>query len=155
MTINIKLSTESIDRAIEELERVRENILEGLKQTVEILVKEGATVAQIADGDMATVTGEMTGDTSGTISASGETAVIAEFGAGDATMEPGFENSPDTPVYPGSYSELVGTGQYAKYGKWYFGGRMYTEVPARHGLLDARDYIIANAADIAMGVIQL
>ena len=106
MNITVRLSTESINHAITQLETVKENLLEGLKQTVEILVKEGYMVAQNADGGMASVFGEMTGETVGIISASGESAVIAEFGAGDATIVPDFENTPDTPVYPGSYSLL-------------------------------------------------
>lgn len=154
MTINVSLSTESISRAINELELVKENILEGLRQTVEILVKEGSMIAQSADGEMATVTGEMTGDTTGTITASGRAAVIAEFGAGDAVVVPQFENAPDTPVYPGAYSLLEGTKEYYRYGSWHFGGVKYTEVQARQGLLKAKEYIQNSAVDVAMEVIR-
>ena len=63
--------------------------------------------------------------------------MIAEFGAGQATMPVMFEN--DVPeVYEGSYSESPeGSGEYARFGSWHFGGEYFTEVPARHGEEDS------------------
>ena len=155
MTIKIQLSEESINRAISELTIVKDNIENGLSQVIQMLTKEGAEIAQVADGDMATVTGEMVDATTGVISASGESAVIAEFGAGDAVMVPQFENSPDTPIFPGSYSLLEGTQEYYRYGSWHYKGAKYTEVPARHGLLDAKEHIQSRATDMALEVIKL
>lgn len=155
MKIHIQLSPESIQSAISELQRVKDNIEAGLGQAIDILVKEGATVAQMADGGMATVTGATDSPTHGTITASGDAAIIAEFGAGQAVMPVLFENQPETPVYEGSYSELVGSQEYYKYGSWHFGGNYYTEVPARHGLLDAKEYIQENGTRIVSEVIKL
>lgn len=155
MTITVHLSTESISEAIAELETVRENIRYGLQQTVEILTKEGAYVAQAAYGGMAAATGYMQGETTGVISASGENAVIAEFGAGDATIDVRFENYPGVDVYPGSYSEQVGSGEYFMTGRWHFGGKTYTEVQPRGGLYSAKVFIQGNAANIAEEVIKL
>ena len=161
MTIDIQLSQRSINNAISELKKVKENLNHGLQQTIDILVKEGAEQAQSSFGSMANVTGYMPDETTGIISASGEAAIIAEFGAGDATTEVMFENSPGVPVYPGSYSELVGSGEYAEskaktgQGRWHFGGRVYTEIPPRAGMLNAKTFIMRNAATYAKGVIKL
>jgi hypothetical protein len=57
-------------------------------------------------------------------------------------------------VYEGSYSELVGSREYYDYGSWHFGGEYYTEVPARHGLLDAKQYILENGVEIAQEVLK-
>ena len=157
MRITIHLSNDSINNAISELERIRDNILDGLKQTVEILVKDGETIAQSEDGSMATVVGEMTGETSGRISASGKAAVIAEFGAGDTVINPSamFENAPLTDVYPGAYSLLVGNKEYATYGAWHFGGVRYTNVEPRMGLFWAKEHIVNEAINVAQEVITL
>ena len=90
--------------------------------------------------------------THGEITVVGDMPLIAEFGAGQATMPVLFENEPNTPVYEGSYSQLEGTQEYYQYGSWHFGGEYYTEVPARHGLLDAKQYIIENSTETALEV---
>ena len=66
-----------------------------------------------------------------------------------------FENYVGVDVYPGAYSELVGSGEYAETGKWHFGGKVYTEVQPRMGLLDAKTYIEDNAVELAQEVILL
>lgn len=154
MTIHIELSTESINRAIERLHEAQENLEYGVQQLVEILTREGVEEAQSSYGDMAAVSSE-TDVLHGTIMATGEAVIIAEFGAGQATMPVMFENAPETPVYEGSYSELVGTQEYYRFGSWHFGGKYYTEVPARHGLLNAKTYIQENSTRIAQEVIHL
>jgi len=155
VTIHISLSTESIDRAIRKLEEVKENLEEGLHEVVEILTNEGAEVAQAAYGDWGVQATPITEEAHGEIIVSGDMPLIAEFGAGQATMPVMFENAPMTPVYEGSYSEIEGSQEYYKYGSWHFGGEYFTEVPARHGLLDAKNYIIDNSTNIAQEVIQL
>lgn len=157
MKIDIHLSTESIQHAISALEEVKENIKNGLSEAIEILIKEGTLIAQGADGSMAEISGEMTGETVGTISASGDAAIIAEFGAGDTVINPSamFENSPTTDVYPGAYSLLVGTKEYATFGSWHFGGRKYTQVEPRMGLFQAKRHIVDNGTQIVQGVIKL
>lgn len=156
MTISINLSTESIARAVVELAFALENLEFGVEDAVSIMTNEGAEIAQGAYGGMAGAFGVAEG-MHGTIFSVGDGNVIAEFGAGQAVIPPGsmFENSPATPVYEGSYSELEGSGEYAQFGSWHFGGRYYTEVPARHGLFDAKEYIIENSTEIALGAIQL
>jgi hypothetical protein len=162
VTINVKLSTGSILKAIHRLQQAKQNLRFGLDDTVDILTKEGAEIAQIAYGDMANAVGYMEDEATGIIATSGEANIIAEFGAGDATEIPtGFENMPDTPVYPGSYSELVGSGEYyttmmeTGEGRWHFGGVEYHEVQPRNGLMKAKAYIVASAENIAKEVIKL
>ena len=154
ITINVSLSTVSINQAIKRLTEIAENLEIGLEETIDILASEGGEVAQSAYGGMATAYGYGQG-TNGVIVSTGEGNVIAEFGAGQATMPVMFENSPATPVYEGSYSELEGSGEYYRFGSWHFGGRYYTEIPARHGLLDAKNYVIENSTEIARGAIIL
>ena len=157
MKIEFTLSEEGIRYAINELLAVKQDLEWGLEATLELLAKDGADIAQIADGSMATVIGYLVNETTAKIQDTGEKNLIAEFGAGDATLLPSalFEEQPVTDVYPGSYSEQVGTGEYAKTGRWHFGGREYTQVEARMGLYKALEYIIQNAGSIAQGVIKL
>ena len=154
--INVTLSTESITRAIERLTEVLVNLEEGLTDMVTILTEEGAEIAQGAYGGMASAS-PVVGGTSGAIIGTGEAVVIAEFGAGDATVDPSgfFEGSPSTPVYPGSYSLLEGSGEYYRSGAWHFGGQRYTQVAPRLGLYQAKQHIIENSTEVALGVIKL
>ena len=154
MNITLSLSPGSIDAAIRELETVKDNIEYGVQQTVEMLTQEGADIAKRDYGSMASVD-YATDETTGIIGTSGQANIIAEFGAGDATITPMFENYVGVDVYPGAYSELVGSGEYAETGKWHFGGKTYTEVQPRMGLLDAKLYIEGVAVELAQEVIQL
>ena len=156
MTINIDLSTESIDNAIARLKVRKMHLEEDAEQLVEILTNDGAEVAQSAYGDFPVQATPMEVDKQGectfesAIVVSGDMPMIAEFGAGDATLSGGFENTPEE-ARSGSYSELHAK-QYSRWGFWYFGGEPYTEVPARHGLLDAKRHIISTATETAMEV---
>lgn len=155
MNININLSSESITAAIHKLNTVKDNLRWGLDETIGILAKDGAMIAQEADGSMATVSSYRPDENTAIIVATGEAPIIAEFGAGDATMPVMFENYPGVDVYPGSYSEQVGSKEYALTGKWHFGGKVYREIEPRGGMLNAKVYIQDNAAEIAKEVIKL
>ena len=170
MNITVHLSNESIQSAIRKLEDAKDNLEFGVEELVDILLTDGAEVANIAYGNMATAWGHRDSEEGGIVtghigvSAEDDTSVyIAEFGAGDATMEvTGFENPPPVDVYAGAYSEQVGSGEYARSlanngetGTWHFAGKVYHEIQPRHGLLNAKAHIIASATDIAQGVIRL
>lgn len=157
-TITIDLSVQGIDRAIRKLEHYRDRVEERTCQLVAELTNGGAEMARYAFGSTATVE-STTENYHGIIDATGEAVNIMEFGAGLATME-GHPLAPNAavPVRKWSYSELVGSGEgYANAvagnvapgatepGYWHFGGAVYTEVIPRHGMLDARDYIVSNA----------
>ena len=155
MKINVVLSTKSIDAAIRRLYEAKENLRWGLDETIGILAKDGEMIAQESDGSMATVSSYRPDETSAVIVATGDAPVIAEFGAGDATIPVMFENYAGVDVYPGSYSEQVGSHEYAETGKWHFGGSVYKAIEPRGGLLNAKVYIQDNAAEIAKEVIKL
>ena len=155
MILDIRLDTESIQNAINRLIDAQDYLESGVANLVDILVEQGADVAQSIYGGMADVTSESSG-TEGSIIASGEAVGFAEFGAGDDVVGVLFENSPDFPVYPGSYSESPdGSGEYARTGAWHFAGRRFTGIEARPGLLMAREHITETMVDIAQEVIQL
>ena len=157
MTINIDLSKSSIKAAIRQLEDIKDKLDEQVNEVVSILVKEGAEVANKAYDGMAHA-GDFVNENEGVILVSGDDAtqvIIAEFGAGQATMPYLFENPEPVPIEEGAYSRDVGTQEYYKFGSWHFGGKYYTEVPARHGLLDAREYIKEHAERVAQEVIKL
>lgn len=150
MTIHISLSTESIDDAIMKLSDYQQEIEGNLKQVVEKLTYSAADVANVAYGDWGVEARASTDESHGYIDVVGDMPAIAEFGAGDATNPVGFENIPGD-VYAGSYSEQHAK-QYSRWGFWYFAGEPYTEVPGRHGLRQAKDYIIENSTQVAMEV---
>ena len=154
MTIHVELSTESIANAIAQLTAHMEEIEHGMELVIEILTNEGAEVAQAAYGDWGVSAVPSADGMHGDITVVGDMPVIAEFGAGDATVEPGgfFEGSPSTPVYPGSYSLLEGSKEYATYGSWHFAGKKYTEVTPHLGLYSAKNYIIENSTEVAQEV---
>lgn len=162
MKLNIKLSEGSINQAIRRLEEVNEQLQQGTSDLVDILVTEGAEIANADYGGMATAWGKRDNETNGMVTGhigvTGEdeaTVYIAEFGAGDATMPVLFENYPGVDVYPGAYSEQVGTKEYATTGRWHYGGATFTEVQPRAGLLDAKYFIQNDGIDIAKEVLDL
>ena len=152
MTINISLSTESIQNAIDRLHVRLHHLEDDTEQLVDILTNEGAEVARFHYGDWdVNVTPNVSGNT-GEIKVEGDMPAIAEFGAGDATLPVGFENIPGE-VYRGSYSEEHAR-QYVRWGFWYFGGNPYTESGGRHGLLNAKRHIMAEYLTTAMEVMK-
>ena len=162
ISIPIKLSTEDIHKAIVRLRQAEENLRWGVSETVDALVADGADMAQDAYGSMAVATPIMESEEQGKIVVTGDAAVIAEFGAGYATMEdhPLAKNAP-VDVRVGSYSEqndgmfywsdLANPGE----GYWFFGGQEYDRVEPRHGLLNAREYIMEHSTEIAKELIRL
>lgn len=164
MTIDINLSTEKISRAISELKQAKEDLDFAVNDLVEVLAYDGAGVAQEAYGGMATAKASPEDINQAKIVASGEAAIIAEFGAGYATMEyhPFAKNAP-VPIEVGSFSRskfprglfAVTDSIHPGEGYWIFGRRLsntsgftdpvyYDRIQPRHGLLNAYDYIIQN-----------
>ena len=161
MNVTIDLSLESIQAAIRKLNTAKANLRWGVSELVDSLSSNAAEVANDAYGGMANAVGYGEEETVGKVIATGAAVGFAEFGAGDTTMEVEFENNPDFPVYPGSWSYLEGSGEYFEtlettgQGYWHFGGQKYTYVWPRHGLLDAKNFIIQNSTDFARDVIRL
>lgn len=161
MNISISLSEGSVNKAIRKLTSYREEKLQHLtEEVVSMLAEEGADTARAAYGrwgvEVTTEDGHATEELTAksVINVDGDMPLIAEFGAGDATLTPSsmFENEPDTEVFAGSYSLLEGSGEYWENGEWHWRGKPFTEVPARHGLYNAKQYIIANSTNVAQEV---
>lgn len=150
MTIKISLTNESINDAIQKLRDYRDSLDRNLEHLIDVLTNEGAEVARSAYGEYPVITTPITEGKHGEIIVAGDEPLIAEFGAGDATLSGGFENTP-AEARPGSYSE-INAQMYSRYGFWVFGAMKYTEIPARHGLLDAKQYITENSTKIAREV---
>lgn len=153
MNISIGLSTDDIQRVIQRIKDMQTNLNDGVKKVVDIITTEGAEIAQSHYGDMATVTGNPSGNT-GEIIATGDAVVIAEFGAGDATLPVMFENDPGF-IFPGSYSLMVGSKEYAFTGKWHWNGLEFTEIEPRAGLYNAKYYIKEYSTEICREAIKL
>ena len=153
MTFSIDLSTESIQQMVNRINDMHDNLTDGVKKAVNIIATEGAEIAQSHYGEMATVVGNSSGN-AGEISASGDAVLIAEFGAGDATLPVMFENDPGF-IFPGSYSLMVGSKEYALTGKWHWNGFVFTEVEPRAGLLNAKYYIKDYSTEICREAIKL
>ena len=155
MIINLEVSQNALESVASLLETVIENINSGVNETVEIMTNEGAMKAESAYGGMATVSTSRPNETTGVIEASGDAAIIAEFGAGEMTIEENpFEYPPSVPVYRWSYSELVGTQEGYATGKWHFGGKEYRYVKPRRGLYKAKQHIIGKMVEVAQGAIH-
>ena len=164
MNIKLVLDTKAISRLIDDLEFFKEHIGEEL---VNVLCIEGADEANIAYGSMAHADGGVVEATEGSVigkiiatSGSEDTLLIAEFGAGDATISPSmeFEGSElNAVVFPGAYSLLKGSKEYYEHGSWQFppkSGIYHTEVEARHGMFNAKLYVMQNYERLAEELIR-
>ena len=151
-TIRIDLSESSINKAIKQLEKYQKSLEEKTSRLVDILTDGEAEMAKFAFSGWGNVD-KISEDGTGIIEVSGDHIIIAEFGAGLATMEshPLAQNAP-VDVYKWSYSEQVGSGEGFLTEMWHFGGATYVAVEPRHGMLDARDYIVNNVESKARQV---
>ena len=156
--INIKLSDSSINAAIRKLSRIKDDLRYSVNDIVETLAHNGAEIAQSAYGSMAKAVMMPVSMTEAKISViGGDDAIIAEFGAGYATMEyhPFAKNAP-VPIRVASYSQAqypyglfyITNDLLPGEGYWFFGGVEYDRVQPRHGLLNAYDYIMENSTKI-------
>ena len=174
MNITISLSEASVQNAIRKLEKAKENLANDLKETVSILAKEGASIANGINGSMASATDvledmdEKVPSATAVIHDGGKVPLIAEFGAGNATMNgwelrnadlssywPEADSALNSIVFPGSYSLFVGSGDYWRAHMWRFGWTWYKEVQPRQGMFLAKEWIKNNSSRIAGEVIKL
>lgn len=156
MNISIRLSVQSIESAIALLSDIKDVFDRDADKVVEKLATDGAQVANQAYGDWKVDAIPITYGSTAEIMVLGDMPLIAEFGAGDATLQPTafFEHEPDTWVYPGSYS-LQHALEYAILGEWRFAGKWMSEVKPRQGLYRAKMFIIEEYAKIAREVLKL
>ena len=87
MTIKLELSDVGILSAISKLKTIQDNFTADVQHVVEILADEGAMRARVAYGGMTSASSETVSESQAKIVVSGgDTAIIAEFGAGYGTM---------------------------------------------------------------------
>lgn len=158
--IRVSLDQKSIEKAIKQLRYMAEDLEERTNKAVELLTIHGKAAAHSVYKNRLDVDWEAH-DGVGRIIATGDKAIIAEFGAGFDTMidHPMADNAP-VDIVPGSYSREHG-GKFARMldnneenPHWIFGGRPYDRVPARPGMLEARNYIMAFYEDIVREVLE-
>lgn len=187
MKLNVTLSEMSIENAIRKLEDAIDDISNGISEVIDIFCMDGADIANQSYGSMATAWGQRDNvkdcKAEGHIGVSAKTedvAIIAEFGAGYATMEyhpfaKNFERQTGIPIKVASFSKAQypyglfyitddlrpGHGYWiwgwakAKKGEVMGSPNFFDRVQARHGLLDAYDHLMQNGADIAKEVLRL
>ena len=157
-TFHVNLSVGGVNQLIRQLERYQQRLDERTGRIVDELVAGGAEMARFAFHSTARVE-TISENGTGIIEAVGENVIIMEFGAGLSTMEshPMAPRAP-VPIRIGSYSRM-NHGQFwdmyqndPESAYWVFGGRHYQRVEPRHGLLDARDYIVTNLMTRARSV---
>lgn len=160
MNITLNLSQGSIEAAIRKLQQAKDDFTHDVEQTLDVIAKDAAEVAQSVDGSMASVEGMSVNETESKVIASGgDRMLIAEFGAGNATLDPGafFDtNELDAWVFPGAYSLFKGVREYYLFHQWEFpsgSGYWYEEVPARQGMFSAKLFILSNSSRIARELI--
>lgn len=137
--IEVELSTESCEKAVQALNAYKEKVLPKLDEVCKRLAEIGAEAArehlQLENGNTdAKIEDPVPIKNGYKIVMSGEDAYFIEFGTGEFTYAHGEEVS--VPVYPGSYSEEHAQ-QFSKYRFWWYGGEQFEGTPAFRPLLYA------------------
>lgn len=161
MTINLELSKSGIQKAIKDLQNYSNSIDEKMQTLATELCKVGVPVVIVHYVDGFT---EGNSDCNIEIEptehgcvlrARGNDVCFLEFGGGVTTAiydGEGQEGLP--PVYPGSWSESEGTGQFAEKGFWFYGGKKYDGIEAKLGLYYASIEMRNRAVETARRVFK-
>lgn len=87
--------------------------------------------------------------------ANGEDVCFLEFGAGVSTKSwqgEGQEGLP--PIYPGSWSETEGNGEFANKGYWIYGNKLYTGIEPTMGMYYASKQMLTDCIEEARKVFE-
>lgn len=120
--IEIELSTESCEKALEELKAYKEKVLPRLEEVCKRLAEIGMQEANahltlaLGNTDATIYTEKIDGGYK--LVMSGSDVYFIEFGTG-SNVEPHYQVS--VPVFPGSWS-MEHSQKYAKQGWWWYGG---------------------------------
>jgi hypothetical protein len=146
---------ESIDEAVRKYDEILREFDEKMERFMQEIAQVGADAAFEGYEGAVTVTANQIGPDEWVIRGNHEAIVFFEFGAGKATLSEGdrYAGEMEFPVHRGSYSE-ANEGEYAASGyvHWHFGGREYTEVRQRPGMLRAYEAIIQEIPNVAKKV---
>lgn len=159
MTINLKLSKESITDTIKFLNNYVNEIERKMQKLSEELANIGVNVVYVhylsgidegnEDYDIQVIPNEH----GCTLQAKGEDVCFLEFGAGVTTAAyegEGQEGLP--PIYPGSYSRTEGNGSFDLYGYWIYGKKRYTGLEPKMGMYYASKDMQQKALEVARRV---
>lgn len=160
--ITISLSTDSVDKALEELKRYQREIRPKLDEICRRLAELGAEKARKIIADAKKNEKEGNGDATVSVEkisngykivAKGEDIYFIEFGTGNSAGMFYGDGLPLTsvPVYPGSYSEL-NAGMYAKWGYWFYRGKIMSSTDVYMPMYHAEQTIRENKNRIAQEV---
>jgi hypothetical protein len=136
-TINLELSVKGCERALKELKKYQREIKPKLDEVCRKLAEIGcqaaneqyaradADSAETGNGKVKAVVLPLEGGNGYKIYAEGDDVYFIEFGTGNSAGMMYGDGLPQTsvPVYPGSYSEQ-NSGQYAKWGYWFYKGKL-------------------------------
>lgn len=86
--------------------------------------------------------------------AEGEDVVFREFGAGTAAHNHFPQAGDLPPIYPGSWSETEGTGEFAQYGSWHYKKKKYTSIAPTLGMFHAEEVILNNIRNYAKRTLE-
>jgi len=146
--ITVTLDPSSIDKAIRELKAEKKWREDKIAELTKALAEMGAEET----GYDSRVSVKET-ETGAKIIASGKGIAFIEFGAGDTAV---FMTDVDgIDLGPGTWSSSeLGSGEYARTGKWHFGGKEYTEIQPQRGMMKAEEAILARVREIAERVFR-
>lgn len=162
------LDPDSIDRAIIKLNEYKLSLQQKTEEIVRRLTVLGGQVVEYYysaaesnpdfDGVDYEVTCIVNGNSS-MIIAEGLDVVFLEFGAGvgvrDDTLAAGMETKGLPPIFPGSYSQLEGSGHFRPgHEYWYYNRHRYESLPAYQGFYFASKEIKEQAVEIAKKVFK-
>jgi hypothetical protein len=158
--INI-LDRDSIDNAIKRVKDYRNSLDSKVNEIVSRLAVLGMQVVEYQynsseDYAVYEVSCITNGDSS-MIIAEGSDVMFLEFGAGTKTSDYTYETESEglPPIFPGSYSQTEGKGQFRPgHEYWYYERRRYTSLEPCLGFYFASKEIKEQAVDIATKVFK-
>ena len=141
-TITLQLSSESCNKAIEELKQYKRDVEPKLNEVCRSLAEIGCVAAnqhyaeasgdsaETGNGGVSAVVMPLEGGNGYKIFAQGEDVYFIEFGTGNSAGMFYGDGLPPTsvPVYPGSYSETHAQ-QYSINHYWFYNGRIMSSTP--------------------------
>lgn len=154
MKININLfDPKSIDNAIKEIERYRDNLHKACEEIARRLAEIGAEVVK----QSYSITDELVNvepvktETGYAIIAKGENVVFLEFGTGIFTEDYEHPNATGLPnIAPGSWSQTEGKGHFipGEHEYWYYNHKKYSGTVATQGFYFAKKKMVEQATQI-------
>ena len=160
MKIRVNISDpQSVTNAVTKIKDYEKKLDSKIKEVLTRLAKMGTRLVDFhyagGEGTEYEVTCVVNGNNA-MIIAEGDDVVFLEFGAGFGTYDhlEEMEASGLPPIYPGSWSETEGSGQFANKFYWYWNRTKYTRVTATEGFYFASEAIKEEAVNEAIKVFK-